>query len=269
MFSHCLSLTRQVDINSPSRILITPKQDVSELLLLEMLNFPLCEAIVSGITSDVRQVKLRVQPIVDITLQPLTLSALAGIERTTGQGFRLYQQLNERKASAINALKQGICIDVVPGQGVFFRVQTAHFYLVALEDDDHLVLEPPEVLTAKTVLARPLDYTAEPQTIAFELSELAQAEQDLKYYVTRVGLAHAPEMLHMVTRLQRQLESKRQWLFRQYCTVLERGNLAMSANNVSTHELQRRLALYEMLVADELKSLVNMMIGEDVGSASG
>ncbi|QSX35075.1 hypothetical protein JYB87_07620 [Shewanella avicenniae] len=267
MFSYCLTKTQPVDIPSPCRITFKAKPHISRLLLLESLNQPLCELIVVSAVSPHQQLRLRVQSVFELNIQPLTMSIIGDVSRTDGQGLRIYHALNRRKISALAALEQGVCVDVIPTSALQFRLQTANFELVNLEDDQHLALEPAEVIMAKTVLARTLDYTADPQLMACELNELVQSEQNLHHLVARLGLGQAAEPLNSVLRLQRQLESKRTWLFRQYCHQLERPNWASSANGESGTELVRRLALYEMLASDELKSVDNMMAEDDIAAS--
>ncbi len=266
MLPHRLSTPQLINVLQPCRIRILPITGINDLLLLEATNDAIGEIIVSESgQQDVLALNLRLHPcfcseLLGAANQPLSASVVRGI----GQGCRVYQALMVSKSACIAQLRQGIDLVVYPqGQLLAVNFDAPYFSLVPLEQDQYIISEPTAISRAKAVLNQPFDYTAAPNQLVLELSELLQVNSDLTTFATQTALQQVPSLMQTIDKLQQQLEAKRQWVYRHYCIAMDRGNLGQSANGSLGLEDARRLALYEMLASDELTELVNMMVSDD------
>ena len=282
MQSFRFSPPQHIALEGACQLIIKPADGISDLLLLEATNAALCECIVtSGDTNDngiePMGLAIRMHPCFCLSvasadavtpLDNLEISAKQKpTQRTLGQGCRLYQALRVSKTACIAALKRGISISIVPQpNGVQFAMHAPLLNLICLEHDSYLHNEPEVVLNAKAVLNHPFDYTAAPNQLLLELSELVQASEALSVFAAQTALQQVPSLIQTLSKLQRLLEAKRKLVYRQYCTAVERANLAHSANTVFSSLDAQRLAMYQMLASDELTSLVNSMVGDELNT---
>lgn len=266
MLPHRLSTPQLIDVLQPCRIKILPIIGINDLLLLEATNTAICEIIVRHSEQPpALAVNLRLHPCFyaesPCAAAPVSVSSIA---RSIGQGCRVYQALKVSKNACISQLKQGIDVTFIPqDERLLIHMDEPFLSLVSLEQDQYLTSEPSAISHAKAVLNQPFDYTAAPNQLVLELSELLQANSELTAFATQTALVQVPSLMQTIDKLLQQLEAKRQWVYRHYCVAMERGNLGQSANGSLGRQDAQRLALYEMLASDELTELVNMMVGEE------
>lgn len=267
MLSHQLSTPQLINVQQPCCVKIFPLAGVNDLLLLEATNSAICEVVVSqNEACDRLAINLRLHPCFRMeTSSAVAALTTTNIVRGVGQGCRVYQALKMSKSACVAQLKQGITLGFYPqGELLAVSMDEPFLNLVVLEQDQYLTTEPSAICHAKAVLNQPFDYTAAPNQLVLELSELLQVNNELTEFATRTALQQVPSLMQTLAKLQQQLEAKRQWLYRHYCDAIDRGNLGQSANGSMGREDARRLALYEMLASDELTELVNMMVGEEM-----
>ncbi|MCH1918890.1 hypothetical protein L9G15_05520 [Shewanella sp. A3A] len=266
MLPYRLSTPQLINVLQPCRIRILPIAGINDLLLLEATNSAICEVVVSqNEACDRLAINLRLHP----CFRMETSSAVAALRATNivrgvGQGCRVYQALKMSKSACVAQLKQGITLGFYPqGELLAVSMDEPFLNLVVLEQDQYLTTEPSAICHAKAVLNQPFDYTAAPNQLVLELSELLQVNSELTTFAMQTALQQVPSLMQTIDKLQQQLEAKRQWVYRHYCIAMERGNLGQSANGSLGREDARRLALYEMLASDELTQLVNMMVSDE------
>lgn len=268
---------QRVPITHACQLSIKPVAGMSDLLLLEATNAAICECIVAAAADSAPSanhfsVAIRLHPCfslavdaIDVDGANVSVHQSLSIGRTMGQGCRLYQALRVSKTACIADLKRGVTIVVLPQtDGLRFAINAPLLDLVPLEQDCYLHSEPEVVNHAKAVLNHPFDYTAAPNQLLLELSELVQVSEQLSTFAVQTSLQQVPNLMQTLSKLQQQVEAKRQLLYRHYCTAVERVNLAQSANSAFSSLDAQRLAMYQMLASDELTTLVNSMVGDEL-----
>ncbi|WP_345880760.1 hypothetical protein [Shewanella algae] len=266
MYSQFFSSPTIVNLSMPTRLCFSLPDSVSDFVLSEALRSPLLEWVMLEGEDKASQGQfiLRLQPFLTQQLLPLESVRKDGVSRTAGQGFRLYSEVGTSTSSCITALRQGVCLDLWPGQTFLCSLQTGRFELLPLEQDLRLSQEPREIILAKTALAEAQDYQASSEKLAVQLSEVTQARIRLERYQQAHGAKLPEGLLNEVWHLLTGLSQKRQWLLRCYNQSLERPNYRQSANHDGTEEkLRRALECYELLSSPELNAMVRQLTDEE------
>lgn len=266
MHSQFFSSPTIVNLSMPTRLCLSLPDSVSDFVLSEALRSPLLEWVMLEGEGKVSQGQfvLRLQPFLTQELLPLKAVRKDGVSRSAGQGFRLYFEVGTSTSSCIAALRQGVNLDLWPGQTFLCSLQTSRFELLPLEQDLRLSQEPREIILAKAALAEPQDYQASSEKLALQLNEVTRARKRLECYQQAQGTELPEGLLNEVWHLLTGLVQKRQWLLRCYNQSLERPSYRLSANqDIAEEKLRRMLECYELLSSPELNAMVRQLTDEE------
>ncbi|WP_372871677.1 hypothetical protein [Shewanella sp.] len=271
MFSQFYRLPEILDVSQSSRVIISLSKDVSDYVLMQAIRAPLLELVVvnAGVKGEwlLRlQAGFNCSPYAETCVTGNRPDQASVLERTVGQGVRLYTCSSRAPARLIERLRRGLLISFAPANDnklTIWLETDGDFELVKLETDLRLSQDPEVLQTAKSVLAREPEYGVHSASLAILITELEQARRELHEYLS--GSDKHPGLTAEALRLEPMLAQRRQWLLRQYASSQERHPLGVSANDVGcdTEKLKRLLTCYELLSPPDVNAMVHAIAAEE------
>ncbi|SIQ89331.1 hypothetical protein SAMN05421840_105173 [Shewanella morhuae] len=274
MYHHFLNEPIVLDVEKTSILTLRLPDDISDFMVLQAISAPLLEIIVIANADALKNITVRFQPFMGLTVESLSKSSQAfnaPVTRCIGQGFRLYTRMGTAAKFCAAELRRGVSfsLDMANCQNLdnclTFALQAdSKFELVPLETDLRVLHEPKVLLVAKALLARQYDYATSSESIAIDMAEIEQVRLELQKFVRGdLGQCHAG-LADEALRLTPLLMQKQQWLFRTYTHMFERPNYNRSANDTdNTDKLLRKLECYELLAPPELVQMVGRLMEDD------
>ena len=250
---------------------LTLSPQCSDFTVLEALSTPFAELVVTECAQQASSLILRLPPFIHFEASPHPLAnpchEVCALDRTLGQGFRLYPHMSSSPKYFIELLRSGVTLNIfVRNHKLCVTLMLlSQFELVPLESDLRLFLGPKVMLKAKALVARSYDYSKGPEMLALHRGEIELVRTELKQYIENYKGSHSG-LFAEVERLQLQLREKSQWLQRLYNQAIERNSLSVSANvdleAMDSDKLTRSLEYYRLLAPAGVSDLVTKLMEE-------
>lgn len=267
MLSHYFTQPITIEINDVSQLTFQLRENISDFVLLQLINAPMAEIIVSDAAANGVSLIVRHQPFLTVIAEPISANpGTVCLARTLGQGFRLYTRIGTSPSLSASILRKGISLCVRTGVQCLFALDgITNLDLTALERDTRIASEPKVILLAKSLLAREYDYMERTEMLAIHIAELEHVRADLREYLSSDVAGVHSVLTAEVIGLDAQMQKKRQWLMRAYSQSIERPSFARAANEeTDLEQLQRLLDCYELLAPPSVSEMVKKLADENM-----
>ncbi|MCL1050620.1 hypothetical protein L2755_13415 [Shewanella abyssi] len=270
MFEPLLIQPQIIEINHQSTLKLVLSEQFGNFSVLQLQSGPIAEVVVVNVSETNMSLMVRLHPYLSLEIIETHeyVPSDAPLNRSVGQGWRLFSTLGISPKLCAEQLRQGLSIAVdIDNVGQFHIVEPIKWELVPLEADFRLGLIAREIQLAKHIIARSMDIEPNAESLLVEISELESIRNDLKRFANE-GLLNQNYSDNDISQLDAQLVKKRQLLTRRYSQLVERPNLSRAANaDVDQGLLRRKLESYQLLAPPQLNELVEQLMADGTESS--
>ncbi|QYK00117.1 hypothetical protein [Shewanella psychrotolerans] len=272
MFESLLTQPQLIELPQDGYLVLTLSDSASDHSLLQTTGGHIAEWVVVESTYDRVSLLARIHPFLKLDIQSTFIgevnnsSTAEQINRTSGQGVRLFNAIGYSPAICVSLLRQGLVIKISYEQASvnFLPLFDKKWQLIELERDLRLFGAPKELRRANAILAREPDLLLNAEKLLLEISEIEIVRNELRAFVNERQIHDYRTLLNEVTNLDTQLLRRKQLISRQYHQSLERVNWQYAANYEDDIEvLQRKIESYRLLSPPELNAMVEQMFVDE------
>ncbi|PKH57099.1 hypothetical protein CXF83_14840 [Shewanella sp. Choline-02u-19] len=257
-----------IEINHQSKLKLVLSEQFGNFSVLQLQSGPIAEVVVVSVTATKMSLMIRLHPYLSLDVIEANEYAASDaiLNRSVGQGWRLFSTLGISPRLCAEQLRKGLFVAVSIGNGCQFNiVGPVKWELIPLEADFRLGNFAREIQRAKHIIARSMDLEPNAESLLVEISELDSICYDLKHFAAEGFLKHANDD---ISQLDAQLIRKRQLLSRLYSQLIERPNLYRAANvDINQDMLMRKLESYQLLAPPQLNKIVEQLMADDTESS--
>lgn len=272
MFESLLTQPQLIELPQGGCLTLTLSEAVSDSSLLQTMAGHIAEWVVVEGTANKVSLVVRIHPFLKFDIQSNYLDEVNPIgahqiNRSLGQGVRLFNAVGYSPSICASLLRQGLVIRIIGeqhGNVGFIPLFDCKWQLVELERDFRLFGAPRELRRAKSILARETDFQLSAEKLLLEINEIEIVRNELRSFADIRQIHHHSVILSEITSLDTQLLRRKQLVLRLYHQTLDRVNWQNAANQVDDIEvLQRKIESYQLLAPPELNAMVEQMFVDE------
>ncbi len=268
MFEPLLTQPEIITIDKGCRLKVSLHESTADFCLLQVMSGHVGEFIIVSITPNALSIMVRLHPFLSVSVESYSSDvskAQPVLSRGVGQGWRLFSGLGVSPIMCAQDLKSGVDIMVSFTEEAGFAFEdTSQWQIVPLEKDNRFFHGPKELLVARALVAKEVNYELTSQHLLLEICEVESVRNKLIRFSESSPVCRQPELSDEVTNLEAQLVRKKQWLSSRYHQSVERLNWQTSANYEQKHDLQsRQLEYYRLLSTTAINEMVQKLVKDE------
>ncbi|MFT5235778.1 MAG: hypothetical protein ACI90A_001142 [Shewanella sp.] len=268
MFEPLLNQPEIITIDKRCRLKVSLHESTANFCQLQVMNGHIGEFIVVSVAPDALSIMVRLHPFLSFSVESHisdTHNEFPLISRGVGQGVRLFSGLGVSPIVRAQELKAGVNISVSGAKSADFTLENmSQWQLIPLEKDNRFFHGIKELLVARALVAKDVNYELSSQALLLEICEVESVRTKLLRFSENTRVCDLQELNDEIFDLNAQLIKKKQWLSRRYHQSIERLNWSLSANHEQKHDqLQRQLEYYRVLSTTTINEMVQQLIKDE------
>ncbi|WP_394392610.1 hypothetical protein [Shewanella woodyi] len=267
MFEPFLTQPEIIKVDKQCKLRVSLHETTADFSLLQVMDGHIGEFIVVSVAPTELSIMVRLHPFLCVNVESSSSEPeeAESVSRCVGQGWRLFSSLGVSPSMCAQELKRGVSITLSFDKFVHFSLEGgSQWEMVPLEKDNRLFHGPRELLEARALVARGVNYELSSEQLLLNISELEKVRGQLIKFGESVSVLGQARLSDEVQDLSAQLTRKKQWLSREYHHSVERLNWQTSANHGQKHDLQsRQLEYYRLLSTTATNEMVQQLIKDE------